>query len=188
MKTKKEIRAIALKARRAMSAAERAAASDRITDSILRLDEFASCDALYCYASYAQEVSTGRLIRECMSMGLMVALPRVSGHDMDFYIVSGPQDIAPGYRGIPEPEKWCAPANAARPLMIMPGTAFDPDLHRLGYGGGFYDRYLARCHMKTAAAAFECQIFDRIPNEATDIRPDILVTEKRIIYRQEENA
>ena len=62
-------------------------------------------------------------------------------------------------------------------LMIMPGVAFDTKRHRIGYGGGFYDRYLQE-HKKhpTAAAAFDFQLFDEVPYESTDICPDCLVT------------
>ena len=92
--------------------------------------------------------------------------------------------IKPGYFGIPEPEDgeivtW------EEAFMVMPGVAFDPMNHRVGYGGGFYDRFLEK-HPKVlkAALAFECQIMPEVPYEATDIFPDWVVTEKRVLIKE----
>ena len=66
-------------------------------------------------------------------------------------------------------------------LFVMPGVAFDREHHRVGYGGGFYDRYLERMpELKKVAVAYECQMFDEVPYEIFDIRPTILITEAGI--------
>ena len=72
-------------------------------------------------------------------------------------------------------------------LLVMPGLAFDVTLNRIGYGGGFYDRYLVKNgdrYYKTAIC-FDYQVLDDIPAEEFDIRPDMIITDKRIITAQE---
>ena len=91
------------------------------------------------------------------------------------------EEVEPGYYGIPEPVsgeivQW------EDALMIMPGVAFDRQNHRVGYGGGFYDRYLEKHpRVKRVAAAFEFQLLPQVPTEPTDISPEIVVTEKQCI-------
>lgn len=98
---------------------------------------------------------------------------------MDFFRIEDMGQLKPGYRGIMEPsgdsERYvCTPERAKRTLMLMPGAAFDCFRNRLGYGGGFYDRYLAdreALQLRTVAVGFKCQLVEEIPAESTDIRP-----------------
>ena len=112
-----------------------------------------------------------------------VAAPKVVGEDMIFYQISQPEDLEPGYFGIREPKTSLPVADGEDGLMIMPGVAFDNQRHRVGYGGGFYDRYLSKhtSHF-TAALAFEFQMMEEVPTEPTDLLPDVVITEKTI-YR-----
>ena len=90
----------------------------------------------------------------------------------------------PGTFGIPEPVSG-DPISPGDALMIMPGTAFDRNLSRIGYGGGYYDRYLCENpNIQTVAVSYACQVFDSIPSEEHDVRPRILVTEDEILYRR----
>lgn len=122
---------------------------------------------------------TGFLIEEAWKAGKEVAVPKVDGKDMIFYKLTDFSQLEPGYFGIPEPTRgeiveW------EDALMIMPGVAFDKNNHRVGYGGGFYDRYLEKHpDLKRIAAAFEFQILSGVPTEPTDISPEIVVTEKQ---------
>ena len=111
-----------------------------------------------------------------------VAVPKVTGpHEMKYYYLEDFSQLKPGYFQIPEPEN-CPEAAEEDAFLIVPGVAFDEKRHRAGYGQGFYDRYLAghRKH-KTAAIAFEFQIVEEVPAEPTDIFPDKVITEKRVI-------
>jgi 5-formyltetrahydrofolate cyclo-ligase len=100
-------------------------------------------------------------------------------HDMEFYRIMSLEDLEPGYRGIPEPagttEIYVYSADTAeQTLMLMPGVAFDGYRARLGYGRGFYDRYLAdrpKLQLRTIAVGYRCQMVDKLPGEDTDIRP-----------------
>ena len=120
-----------------------------------------------------------------LRLGKRTAVPKVTGERrMEFYYISSMEELSPGYRGIPEPEgragTEAVPAKDA--LIILPGAAFDRMGNRLGYGGGFYDTYLAS-HPQAgrAAIAFSVQIAERIPSGPYDIRPDIIFTEKEMI-------
>ncbi len=98
---------------------------------------------------------------------------------MEFFRIEALSQLKPGYRGILEPsgdsERYaCTSERAERTLMLMPGAAFDSFRNRLGYGGGFYDRYLAdreALQLRTIAVGFKCQMVEEIPVESTDIRP-----------------
>lgn len=100
---------------------------------------------------------------------------------MIFYQISQPEDLEPGYFGIREPKTSLPVADGEDGLMIMPGVAFDNQRHRVGYGGGFYDRYLSRhtSHF-TAALAFEFQMMEEVPTEPTDLLPDVVITENNL--------
>ena len=88
----------------------------------------------------------------------------------------------PGHMGIPEPD----PARTRRwqgtpELVIVPGAAFDPSGGRIGYGGGYYDRFLGASGATTVALAFQCQLYEALPQDAHDKRVDMIVTEERTI-------
>ena len=98
---------------------------------------------------------------------------------MEFYRIRSESELRPGYRGIQEPVE-SAPRyeyhaeKMSRTLMLMPGAAFDRQKNRLGYGKGFYDRYLAEKEalcLRTIGVGFSCQMVEEIPRTPKDIRP-----------------
>ena len=101
---------------------------------------------------------------------------------MNFYLVEQKEDLQPGAYGILEPTGEYK-ADGYDGLLIMPGVAFDEECHRIGYGGGFYDRFLEK-HPEVCrvAVGFSFQILPEVPTEPTDIRPQVIVTEENI-YR-----
>ncbi len=170
---------------------ERRRAGEAVTEQILKSRSYGAVRFLYCYVSYGSEVDTRSLIEESLRRGKRVAVPRVRGsHKMDFCFIRSLADLAPGYKGIPEPGPWCrkAPAPFEETLVIIPGIAFDREGDRIGYGGGFYDTWLkdradgqSRSRCIKAAAAFSLQIADRIPSEPYDVKMDMIITEKELI-------
>jgi len=101
---------------------------------------------------------------------------------MVFYKLTDFARLEPGYFGIPEPVSGEI-VNWSKALMIMPGVAFDRANHRVGYGGGFYDRYLEKHpQLERVAIAFSFQMLPEVPTEPTDICPQIIVTEEEICY------
>ncbi len=182
METKKDIRKKIFAARKECTDREIQAWSKDITKRVISLPAFKKAQRILAYADYNHEVITRYLIEEAWNAGKEVAVPKVAGQDMVFYRLKDFGQLKPGYYGIPEPEEgerveW----NEA--LMIMPGVAFDRDNHRVGYGGGFYDRFLEKYpFLERVAVAFDFQILPEVPTEPTDIFPQIIVTEKETFY------
>ena len=140
------------------------------------------CQPELVYADYNHEVVTEYLIKEAWKAGKEVAVPKVVGKDMVFYKLTDFARLEPGYFGIPEPVSGEI-VNWSKALMIMPGVAFDRANHRVGYGGGFYDRYLEKHpQLERVAIAFSFQMLPEVPTEPTDICPQIIVTEEEICY------
>lgn len=145
----------------------------------LALPEVQRAGAVYCYLSYGSEIDTRTLLSELRSRGVRTACPRVSenGKDMEFFWIGGPEDCAAGFHGILEPGSGCAPAKEPEALLLLPGLAFTRNGERLGYGGGFYDRFLMRePEHQTAALAYPFQLLDALPAEAHDRRAAVVLT------------
>ncbi|MEG0108573.1 MAG: 5-formyltetrahydrofolate cyclo-ligase, partial [Lachnospiraceae bacterium] len=113
--------------------------------------------------------------------GKRVGIPKIQNHTMKFYYISHMQDVEEGKYNILEPTTKEL-ANNPEALIVMPGVAFDKERNRIGYGGGYYDRYL-KLHPcgQTIALSYEIQCVSHISAEAFDFRPEILVTEGRIL-------
>lgn len=182
MVSKKEIRKYIFAKRKEMTQEEADSLSISIYEKVISLPEFQEASCIYAYVDYNKEASTREIIRKAWREGKRVAVPKVTGpHEMKYYYLEDFFRLKPGYFQIPEPED-CPEAAEEDAFLIVPGVAFDENRHRAGYGQGFYDRYLAahRKH-KTAAIAFEFQIVGEVPAEDTDIFPDKVITEKRIL-------
>ena len=183
MRKRNEIRREALKARDALSPAERRKSSLLMTERILGHQWFYRSDIILCFASFGSEIDTIELISEGICKGKRIFLPKmtnVSGKwEMCFRRLQDRSELSAGYRGILEPpenaEKYVYfTAEADRTLMLMPGVAFDAYHNRLGYGKGFYDGFLEKkdaLQLRTIAVGFECQMVDWIPEREGDIRP-----------------
>lgn len=154
--------------------------SNMVFSNLIRIKEYLELPVLLCYASYNNEVMTEKIIADGLSRGKMVALPRVNGRDMDFFYIKSFNDIKPGYMSIPEPitDKMAGKADVQQAFMVIPGTSFDRNFNRNGYGGGFYDRYIEEKPPECIAGiAFEYQIFDDIPSEEHDKKVNYIVSE-----------
>ena len=166
MEAKGNIRKEVFARRRAATQEEIQEKSRMIYEKITALPEFLDADCFFAYMDFKKEVMTRDLIEKALQMGKTVAVPRVEGDDMVYYEIKDFSTLKSGYFGIMEPDggKVCT-------------------RHRVGYGKGFYDRFLA-AHpgFTTVAAAFEFQLFDAVPFEETDVLPQMLVTEQKI-YR-----
>ena len=167
--------------------------SAQITERILALEAYQKARTVFLYMELPGEVQMRALIEQCLRDRKKAAVPKVfrgsgrmhspdgeaSTPGMRLYEIRDFDHLVRGAMNILEPDPAvCACLDEEEDaLMIMPGVAFDTKRHRIGYGGGFYDRYLQE-HKKhpTAAAAFDFQLFDEVPYESTDICPNCLVT------------
>lgn len=181
---KNRIRQEVLKRRNAMTLEERDRSDESILEQLLDLKAFEACTDILLYASYGSEADTVRLTEYLLPMpGKKIYMPKVTGQEeMEFYEIRSLSDLRKGYKGIPEPEGKSSRyeyREGSEPLMIMPGVAFDRDRNRIGYGKGFYDRYLAKFPQlleKTIAICHACQLVaESIPAENTDRKPQRIV-------------
>ena len=155
----------------------------QILERFRQLSAYKDASLLLAYVDAKREVETRLLMRCAWDDGKKVAAPRVDGDGiMHFYYLRSLKDLEPGAFGIMEPRAYCRICEPEEGLLLMPGVAFDEQGHRVGYGGGYYDRYLEKHpHLIHIALAFEFQIFPEVPSEKHDICPDLIVTENRIL-------
>lgn len=137
---------------------------------------YQNAETIYCYVSYQHEVDTWPFLAFSMASGKKVAVPKVLGDDMEFFYIESLEELEQGYHGIYEPIT-SRKANDNDALMVMPLVAFDKEHHRLGYGGGYYDRYLSKhSNYATIGIAFDFQQVESIPAEPFDIKPNTIIT------------
>lgn len=180
---KQTIRRLALARRARLSPLERETHATTLVQRLLSLEEVAAAPSVLAFASISSEVSTTSLLRAVLEAGKTLFLPFVTDAGaMEAAAVNSLDELEPGYRGIPEPAtKVPVPASSAG-VVVVPGVAFDQRGGRLGYGGGFYDRFLAAAVGVTRIGiCFETQIVDELPMLEHDQGVDIVVTEERTI-------
>ncbi len=153
---------------------------------VLQFPEFLEAKTVCVYIPTGNELDTSELIQYCLENDKRIAAPRVDGDTMDFYYFKSPEELKQGAFDIWEPT-GNERVEDEESLVIMPGVAFDLSCNRIGYGLGYYDKYFSKHpHMKRIALAYEFQIVGRIKQEMHDIKPQILVTESRVIIKPDE--
>lgn len=194
METKKEIRKQILQKRNALSDLERQQKSEEIVQKVIASEAFQNSDVFLLFSSYKSEVDVTKLIKYTLLLGKRVYLPKVIGLEMEFYQIFSMLELEDGYCGIREPKvelsRMFQPKKGERIFILLPGAAFDKEGGRIGYGKGFYDRFLQKLekiilkeNFYKIAVAFCCQIVDngRIIRENHDILPDYVITEQEIL-------
>lgn len=170
--SKKELRSV-MKARRlALSKEEQTRHADSVKEKLLAMLEYKEATCIYGYLATQGEVSVTRVLEQALLDGKRVALPRVSGKEMNFYYVTDiEKDTNVGNFSILEPKMSCEMAEDSTALILVPGVAFSPAGARLGYGGGFYDRFLAKepNHFLTVGVCYDFQVVAELPQEPHDI-------------------
>lgn len=160
--------------------------SKACVSKVLQFPELIEAKTVCVYMPTGNEIDTTEIIRYCKENRKRLAAPRVNGDTMEFYYFTDETDMEQGAYDIWEPTGTEA-IEDEESLVIMPGVAFDLSCNRIGYGKGYYDRYLsAHPHMKKVALAYDFQIVGRIKREVHDVRPDVVVTESRVIMKPKE--
>lgn len=162
--------------------------SNNLSDIFCMQHFYSDATVIYPYLAYNTEIITKPIIERAWSDGKRVAVPKViSDGVMEFYYIDGFSQIEIGYCGIPEPITDGLEVAADKDVLIlMPGLAFDKELNRIGYGGGFYDRYLERgrasgVNFTKVSLAYDFQVFDKLEVEAHDEKIDVLITKDFIV-------
>ena len=160
--------------------------SKACVSKVLQFPELIEAKTVCVYMPTGNEIDTTEIIRYSKENGKRLAAPRVNGDTMEFYYFTDETDMEQGAYDIWEPTGTEA-VEDEESLVIMPGVAFDLSCNRIGYGKGYYDRYLsAHPRMKKVALAYDFQIVGRIKREVHDVRPDVVVTESRVIMKPKE--
>jgi 5-formyltetrahydrofolate cyclo-ligase len=179
--SKADLRAMALERRNAVGQSGRA-----MIDHILATEHFQRARTVMGYWSIGSEIDTLPFLQAALDTNKTLVLPKINrtASVLDLYQVTNLEtDLQTGIWNIREPNPTiCRPATATQiDLILVPGVAFDRQGGRVGHGKGYYDKLLAQCpRAYKIAAAFEGQVFDRVPMDPHDIPVDALITEPRL--------
>ena len=173
---KKELRSQIRRLKRAMTEAQIEEKS-RILGSLFAQSRlYRQADTIYGYLPYNQEVRTIPMLQQALLDGKRVAVPKVYGDEMRFIYLTDLTAVETGYAGIPEPIADGPVADDPAALVLMPGLAFDPAGHRIGYGGGFYDKFLQQePDHPTLALCYDFQMLPVLETEEHDIPVDCVL-------------
>ena len=170
---KKELRRTIRAQKRAMTEDQIREKSEALTRLFLQSEEYRNARSIYGYLPYNQEVRTVPLLEQALRDGKRVAVPKCYGDEMRFIWMEDLSRVEKGYAGIPEPIADGPVADDETALVLMPGMAFDKEGHRIGYGGGFYDKFLAReGGHPTLALCYDFQVLSHLETEEFDIPVD----------------
>jgi 5-formyltetrahydrofolate cyclo-ligase len=179
---KKKIRKEVLALRNAIPLAEREVMSRSICINFAGLPILADCSSVMIFLSFGSEINTDYIIEWLWQQKKQVLVPlcKPETREMEIFPIAAFTDLAPGYFGIREPQRGLRPpvAKEVADLVAVPAVAFDGRGYRVGYGGGYYDRFLAGSDVPTVGLAFSCQIIPEAPVDAYDLAVQGIVTEK----------
>ena len=145
-------------------------ASRILAEKFYATSYYRDAETIYGYLPYNQEVRTVPILQQALLDGKKVAVPKVYDDTMRFIYLEDLSAVAPSNMGIPEPIADEPVASDKTALVLMPGLAFDPQGNRMGYGGGFYDKFLAdQPNHPTVALCYAFQMVDEIPTDEYDI-------------------
>ena len=192
MERKILIRKQFLTLRNSLTEEEREKKSAQIISKIVMSKEYQKASEIFCYYNYKSEVITKQLIQQAIVGKKHVYCPKVMGSDMFFFEVTSLDDFEEGYQGIKEPrvsgnkiqemEEHLKRVPPQDILIIVPGSVFSVTHKRIGYGKGFYDRFLQTCpQCTTIALAYDCQVCNDFEVEEHDQIMDCIYTESNII-------
>jgi len=185
---KKKLRKEVLAARDSMPPELRREASMAAGELLAAFEPFREARTVMFFVSFRSEIDTGEMIRGALGEGKRVAVSVSQTSDCSLLpceLLDFDNDLAPGAYGIPEPKPECIrPVDPAEiDIVLFPGVAFDRSGGRIGYGGGYYDRFIQRLRpgVPLVALAFHSQVIESVPMAEHDRPVDYIVTEKEII-------
>lgn len=152
----------------------------KIFDTIINFKDYKESTSIFIYLDFNNEVETRKIIEHALLYDKKVYLPRVENENMIAVSIKNLKELKESRFKILEPIGE-AEEIKDNTIIILPGVAFSEKGERIGYGGGFYDRFLENRGNKLIALAYECQIYKSLPVESHDIKIPIIVTEDRII-------
>jgi 5-formyltetrahydrofolate cyclo-ligase len=188
--TKGEIRIDQKKLRSELNEEQKRFYDESILQQLMDTKEFRNCKRIFTYVSFQSEIDTIDIIDKAFLQGKQVYVPKVEAQGMEFYEIKSREGLIRSNYGILEPlggkeNRFISAAtknHQMEHLMLLPGLAFDPHGNRIGYGAGYYDKYLAKHGADTfykAALAYDFQVIESIPAKEFDIRANQIITPTR---------
>ncbi len=170
---KQQLRTYIREKKRTMTEAQIQMASCDLARQLAEHPLYRQAKTLYGYLPYNQEVRTVPMLEQALADGKKVAVPKVYGEEMRFIYITDFSAVEKGFAGIDEPAADGPVADDPTALVLMPGLAFDRAGHRIGYGGGFYDKFLAKEQTHpTLALCYDFQLLPTLETEEFDIPVD----------------
>jgi len=170
--------------RSAYSLEEKEKLDKKITNRLINMWKFREAEILFCYVSFGIEVDTRSIIRISLEQGKRIAVPKcVDGkRELEFFTIKSMEELKPGTFGVlePEPKAENRITDFNSGLCIVPALSFDHEGFRLGFGKGYYDRFLSEFEAFTVGLCYSDCVVERLPHGKYDKNVDILVTEKSL--------
>lgn len=167
---KPELRQLVQRKKQAMSPEVIRRKSNALAELLYGTPQYQLARTIYCYASFNQEVYTVPIMLRALRDGKRVAVPRMTESGLRFIQIDTPDTLQPGKMGIPTPPAGGTPLDDPSALVLVPGLAFDIKGSRVGYGGGWYDRFLKEEPVHpTVALCYDFQIFEQLPADDYDV-------------------
>jgi 5-formyltetrahydrofolate cyclo-ligase len=180
---KARLRKVLLQRRASLSPEERKKKGEKIRDNFFSLPFYKKSKTIMFYLSLPTEVPTDEMIERALSEGKRIAVPCIKEGNIFPSLLISLSQTEVGRFGIREPKKKKFISPKELGLVVVPGCGFDLKGHRIGFGKGFYDRFLSELkeNIPLVALAFEIQIVEEIPSDRWDVQMNYIVTERRII-------
>ena len=178
---KNEIRTRILALRRELPESVLNEKSKTITKKVINHPFYKQAELVFAYIDAKGEVMTEELIRHAWKQGKKVAVPKIHGEVMEFYLITSFEQLEYGCFGLMEPDDMCPkvidiPENS---MVLMPGVAFDRTGNRIGYGKGYYDKYFTKFpNLNKIALSLDIQVVPEISAEPHDLKADCVITEE----------
>ena len=153
--------------------------SQKIHNKLKQLEVFRKAKRIACYYPIGSEVMTQDIMQELLGDGKEICLPKVVGDMLNFRKIEGLNDLEKGNFGIMEPKEKC-PIVENIDVVLVPTVGITKNGTRLGYGYGYYDRFLSSSNAKTISLTYSKQIIKSIPSSENDIKIDWVVTEDEV--------
>ena len=183
---KKILRGEILEKRKLLTEKEHNSYSNSIINSIYETDFYKNAKTIMCFISFGDEVDTHRFIKDSIARGKRIVVPITFPENRELKVsdLRSFDELEAGFYNILTPKeeyiRFIDPQEID--LVIVPGVVFDRSGYRVGYGGGYYDRFLAKLpNVAKLAIAFHLQLIDEVPKEHFDIPVDYIHTEKEVI-------
>ena len=179
MITKKELRQELIEQRKNLPSEYRISADQKIFQNLISLPAYQTASMIFCFVSTKNEINTLPIIEHAFHTGKSVAVPKCQKKGiMDAVQIHSFDDLENGKYGILEPKDSChIVAREEIDFAIVPCLSCNSEGYRIGYGGGYYDRYLANLSCETAVVCYQEMMCDEIPVEPFDVKMDVVVTD-----------